>query len=179
LQLLNATPRLTYQQIAAMTGCSKGSVKKIARNNGVRRNQGIPPAIRAALIADILHRRGHALSLARKYRVPYPATLKLVKQTLGCAGLRPGCPKQPLESFFPQRWPEYFSEKPVPDRYVAALEEYFNRFHNGKLTPAESDAALIAAFLRYVPDYLQSEYGMGFASGLDCLRRQKNLQWTN
>jgi transcriptional regulator with XRE-family HTH domain len=178
LLLLNE-PRLTYQEIAAKVGCCKNAVRAIAKKNGIRRNIGVPDGIRAALTDDILHRRLHALSLARKYRVPYDATLKFVKQTLGCAGLRPGCPKQPLESFFPQRWPELFAAKPAPDRYVLALEEYFNRFCNGRLTKPENYAALIAKFLQFVPDYLQSEFGFGFAAGLDCLRRQKNLRWAN
>jgi hypothetical protein len=66
-----------------------------------------------------------------------------------------------------------------PDRYVAALEEYFDRFHNGKLTPPEDDARLVAQFLEYVPGYLQNEFGFGFVRALDLLRRQKDLRWTN
>jgi transcriptional regulator with XRE-family HTH domain len=179
LRLLRGKRRFTYTEIATLTGTTKKIVSHIAGKANLRRHGGIPDGIRAALVEDILHRRAHALSLARKYHAPYEAVLKLAKETLGCAGLRPGCPKIPLESFFPQRWPEHFAEKPEPDRYVLALEEFFNRFHGGKLTAPQNDVALIAQFLQYVPDYLQEEFGFGFAAGLDCLRRQSNLQWTN
>jgi hypothetical protein len=47
------------------------------------------------------------------------------------------------------------------------------------LTPPEQDAALIGQFLQYVPDYLRDEFSFGFAAGLDLLRWQTSLQWTN
>jgi hypothetical protein len=46
-------------------------------------------------------------------------------------------------------------------------------------SPKENDARLIGQFLQCVPDYLRQEFGFGFARGLDLLRRQSNLKWTN
>jgi hypothetical protein len=69
-----------------------------------------------------------------------------------------------------------------PDPFVVALEEFFLRFNFNKVTLKQDDAALIAAFLCEIPpgyEFLRDEYAYGFARGLDLLRRQRDLRWTN
>jgi hypothetical protein len=72
--------------------------------------------------------------------------------------------------------------KPPLDRFVEVLEEFFRRYNYSKVTLKQDDAALIAAFLCEIPpgyEFLRDEYAYGFARGLDLLRREKLLRWTN
>jgi hypothetical protein len=103
------------KEVQEITGAAEWAVRRIAEANHTplvfRRPKAIPAAVLARITADILHRRDYAAVLARKYHLPYERVLQLAHEILGCERLRTGRTRIPLDSPFPQKWPNRFKAK--------------------------------------------------------------------
>jgi hypothetical protein len=125
-------------------------------------------------------REGSVEELALRFKVSRWTGYRIAHALFGAAKFRGG-PSAPQH--LPMTTAAAPPEQPLaePDSYVAALVGYFNRFHDGKLTPPERDGEILVKFLRFlppdVPDFVRDDMAFNLVRGLDCLRKQSAGAW--
>jgi hypothetical protein len=182
------------KRVEKLTRATVHAVRRIAEAHGISRKQ---LSENQQVVYDIVHRNGSAAAIAKRYNVSHKGVLKLAHKLLQCPTFIGGETKIPLDSYLPQKWPEFAAtqESITTGGDSAALfvklvdavltKCFYAKFPFDTTHDPEFAAALLYCFFHRVEGFdsqspqALDHFHCGLIEAISTLRAAQAARWSN